>query len=127
MQSKTNNSEAAKTYKKKESHFDSNSADYIKLVAMPLNPSKSVSNVNGMNVILTKKCENNDVENDVTTMDENLQLDLPNIDNIEEAENGDHESNNNVDDDVLRISVPEDEKVSLNVANVDNRDEIGKS
>ena len=113
-------------YNKKSSHLDSNTADYIGIEAMPLDSSKHVSYVNGMYVILPKKCED-DVKNDVTMMDRNVQLDSSNIDNNEEAENSDQESSNNVDDDVLKISVTEDENVSLNVANEDYRDGIGKS
>ena len=114
-------------YNNKSNHLDSNSTDYIELEAMPLDPPKPVSNVNGINVILSKKSVNNDAENVLTTMDENIQLHLSNIENNEEAENGDQESNNNVDDDVIRTAVTEDENVSLNVANVDYRKEKGKS
>ena len=114
-------------YNKKSSHLDSNTADYIEIEVMPLDPSKHVSYVNGMYVILPKKSENDDAKNDVTMMDGNVQLDSSNIDNNEEAEDCDQESNNNVDDDVLKISVTEDENVSLKVANEDYRDGIGKS
>ena len=113
-------------YKKKSNHLDSNSADYIGIEAMPLKPFRYVSNINGMNLILPKKCVNDDVKNDVTMMDGNVQLDSLNIDN-EEAESGDKESNNNVNDDILKISVTEDENVSLKVANEDYLDGIGKS
>lgn len=47
---------------------------------MPLNPSNSVSDVNGINVILPEKCAKDDVKSVVKTMDDNGQMELSNID-----------------------------------------------
>ena len=55
---------------------------------------------------MSKKCVNDDVKSIVKTMDDNRQMELSNIDNNEEVENGDQESKNNNDDHYNKIQVP---------------------